>query len=77
MNCTKNYGCESRYIFIALEKNKYIVQNCMYTVHTYIYTLQIHMLTNGIVIHYIGCLLFVFLTLQPIVVVFSQPGSGL
>jgi len=34
MNCTKNYGCESHYIYIALEKNKYIVQNCMYTVHT-------------------------------------------
>jgi hypothetical protein len=41
--------------FYQLEINKYIVQKCMYTVQkcTYtVYTVQAHMSTSGIVIHY-------------------------
>jgi len=32
MNHTKNYGSEVSYIFIALEKNKFIVWTCMYNI---------------------------------------------
>jgi hypothetical protein len=56
------------YIFIELEINKHIVQKLcilytnvyvlhtnVYVLHTqYIYTLQVHMSTRGIIIHYIG-----------------------
>jgi hypothetical protein len=58
-NHAKNQGCESL-TFFSLEMNKYIVQKCMYTVYKCIYivytvhTLQVHMSTNGVVIHYIG-----------------------
>jgi hypothetical protein len=46
--------------FFSLEMNKCIVQKCMYTVYKcivyvqYIYTLQVHMSADGVVIHYIG-----------------------
>jgi hypothetical protein len=50
----KLWMCNS-YIFIALEINTYIAQKCLCVciyIYICIYTVQVHMSTSGIVIHY-------------------------